>query len=295
MSKDRPERIQKKPEWLKKNLPRGGKCSTIGGLIKSNMLHTVCEEALCPNRGECFSSGTATFLIMGSVCTRSCRFCAISGGRPEPLDQQEPSRVAETARQMGLRYLVITSVTRDDIDDGGASLFADTIRRVRTEIPEAKIEVLIPDFQGDEEALITVLSARPDVLNHNVETVSRLYSLVRPEASYSRSLELLKRAKKHAPQTPVKSGIMLGLGETSQEIGQTLQDMVNSGCDILTMGQYLQPSKNNLPVDRFVHPDEFEEWRKKALEMGFSAVVSGPFVRSSYHADKLYYEAARGK
>lgn len=251
-------------------------------------MHTVCEEALCPNIGECFSRGTATFLIMGPVCTRNCRFCAISRGVPEPPDPEEPSRIAGTAREMGLAYVVVTSVTRDDLPDGGASFFADTIRTIHEEIPKARVEVLIPDFLGDPQALAVITGARPDVLNHNIETVPRLYSPARPEASYTRSLQVLEHVKKETPGIPLKSGIMLGLGETSEEIEQTLRDLARAGCDILTVGQYLQPSRDHLPVKRFVHPDEFGEWRAAALDMGFSAVVSGPLVRSSYHADQLY-------
>jgi len=280
-------RVQK-PRWLRRSLSRGDEYRAVRELIKKNRLHTVCEEALCPNISECFSQGTATFLIMGPVCTRGCRFCAISRGKPDPPDPEEPSRVADTARDMGLDYLVITSVTRDDLPDGGASLFTETIKEICERLPDARVEVLIPDFQGDLQALGSVIRANPDVLNHNIETVPRLYPAARPEASYLRSLALLESVKKEAPQMPVKSGIMLGLGETSDEISRTLHDMVNAGCDILTLGQYLQPSKRNLPVERFVHPDEFDEWRVAALDMGFSGVVSGPLVRSSYHAGDLY-------
>lgn len=278
----------RKPPWLRKSLPRAGECQTVRKLIKANRLHTVCEEALCPNIGECFSRGTATFLIMGTVCTRGCRFCAISRGRPDPLDPKEPSRVADAARAMGLDYLVITSVTRDDLPDGGASLFAETITQIREEVPESRVEVLVPDFRGDLQALASVIEVRPDVLNHNIETVPRLYPTARPDASYPRSLALLERAKKGAPKMPVKSGIMLGLGESPKEVEQTMHDLADAGCDILTLGQYLQPSEENLPVKRFVHPDEFDQWRIAALAMGFSGVVSGPLVRSSYHADALY-------
>jgi len=286
---DHRTRIQvRKPPWLRKSLPRAGECQTVRKLIKANRLHTVCEEALCPNIGECFSRGTATFLIMGTVCTRGCRFCAIPRGRPAPPDLEEPSRVADAARDMGLDYLVITSVTRDDLTDGGASLFAETITKIREEVPKARVEVLVPDFRGDLEALASVIEVRPDVLNHNIETVPRLYPTARPDASYPRSLELLERAKKGDPKMPVKSGIMLGLGEGSREIEQTMHDLADVGCDILTLGQYLQPSEENLPVNRFVHPDEFDQWHTAALTMGFSGVVSGPLVRSSYHADALY-------
>ncbi|MBW2631353.1 MAG: lipoyl synthase [Deltaproteobacteria bacterium] len=278
----------RKPPWLRRSLPKGAEYQAIRKLLRENRLHTVCEEALCPNIWECFSKGTATFLIMGSLCTRGCRFCAMSRGKPAPLDSEEPSRVAGAARQLGLSYVVVTSVTRDDLPDGGASFFSDTITKIHEDVPGAHVEVLIPDFQGDAQALASVIRARPDVLNHNVETVPRLYPAARPDSSYRRSLALLERAKKDAPEIPVKSGVMLGLGETSKEIRQTLRDLADAGCDILTIGQYLQPSKKNLAVERFVHPDEFDEWRVAALEMGFSGVVSGPLVRSSYRAGELY-------
>ncbi|MEA1971154.1 MAG: lipoyl synthase [Thermodesulfobacteriota bacterium] len=278
----------RKPPWLKRSLPKGAEYQAIRKLLRENRLHTVCEEALCPNIWECFSRGTATFLIMGSLCTRGCRFCAMSRGKPAPLDSEEPSRVAGAARQLGLSYIVVTSVTRDDLPDGGASFFSDTITKIREDVPGARVEVLIPDFQGDAQALASVIRARPDVLNHNIETVPRLYPAARPDSSYRRSLALLERAKKDAPEIPVKSGVMLGLGESSREIRQTLRDLSDAGCDILTMGQYLQPSKKNLAVEHFAHPDEFNEWRITALEMGFSGVVSGPLVRSSYRAGELY-------
>lgn len=277
-----------KPHWLRKSLPKGVEYQAVRKLLRKNSLHTVCEEALCPNIWECFSRSTATFLILGSVCTRGCRFCAIPRGRPAPPDPEEPSRVAGAAWKLGLDYVVVTSVTRDDLPDGGASFFSDTITKIREDVPGARVEVLIPDFRGDARALASVIGARPDVLNHNIETVPRLYPAARPDSSYRRSLELLARVKKDAPAIPAKSGIMLGLGESSKEIRQTLRDLADTGCDILTMGQYLQPSKDNLPVERFVHPDEFEEWRGAALKMGFSGVVSGPLVRSSYHAGELY-------
>jgi len=280
--------LKRKPPWLRKSLPKGAEHQTVRKLLRENRLHTVCEEALCPNIWECFSRGTATFLIMGSLCTRGCRFCAMSRGKPAPLDSEEPSRVAGAARQLDLTYVVVTSVTRDDLPDGGASFFADTITKIREDVPGARVEVLIPDFQGDAQALASVIRAHPDVLNHNVETVPRLYPVARPDSSYRRSLALLERVKKDVPEIPVKSGIMLGLGETAKEIRQTLRDLADAGCDILTMGQYLQPSKKNLAVERFVHPDEFDDWRVTALEMGFSGVVSGPLVRSSYRAGELY-------
>jgi len=277
-----------KPDWLKRRLPTGPAFEKIKGMIGRDRLHTVCQEAKCPNIWECFSHKTATFLIMGSRCTRSCRFCSVPEGNLEPPDPQEPARVARVAREMGLKYVVITSVTRDDLTDGGAGIFAETIKAIRHRIPDGCIEVLIPDFQGSKDALYTVLDAGPDVLNHNIETVVRLYPRVRPQANYRRSLQLIQRAHEFDPQLPTKSGLMLGLGELCEEITQTLEDMLQAGCRILTLGQYLQPSKNHLAVERFIPPEEFEQWRKKALKMGFAEVASGPFVRSSYHAHELF-------
>jgi lipoyl synthase len=280
-------RIQK-PPWLKRRLPTGSDFEQVKTLINKGGLHTVCQEAKCPNIWECFSKHTATFMIMGSHCTRSCRFCAVSHGPIAQPDPEEPARVAEAAQKMGLNYVIITSVTRDDLPDGGAYLFAETIQEVRKQIPDVLVEVLIPDFQGNAEALKTVLKARPDVLNHNIETVPRLYSTVRPEANYNRSLEVLKQTRKYEPSIPTKSGLMLGLGELPDEISLTLEDLFKAGCRILTLGQYLQPSKQHLQVERFVPPEEFDNWRKTALEIGFSQVACGPFVRSSYHAKELF-------
>jgi len=282
------EQTNPKPRWLKKRLPTGPEYEKVKELVGKDRLHTVCQEAKCPNVWECFSQQTATFLIMGSRCTRNCRFCSVAQGPVEPPDPAEPDRVAGAARQMGLSYVVITSVTRDDLADGGAAFFAETIEAVHRRIPSARVEVLIPDFQGSAAALQTVLAARPDVLNHNIETVPRLYTLVRPQARYQRSLQLLSRVQKYAPGLPIKSGLMLGLGESSEEIRSTLKDLIDAGCRILTLGQYLQPSKAHLPVKRFVTPEEFEQWRQIAIEIGFSEVASGPFVRSSYHAKELY-------
>ena len=279
---------QPKPRWLKKRLPTGPEYEKIKELVGRDRLHTVCQEAKCPNMWECFSQQTATFLIMGSRCTRDCRFCSVAQGPVAPPDPAEPERMAAAARQMGLGYVVITSVTRDDLVDGGAAFFAETIEAVHRRIPAAKVEVLVPDFQGRAEALQAVLDARPDVLNHNIETVPRLYATVRPQASYRRSLQLLSRVKEYAPGLPIKSGLMLGLGESSEEVRATLKDLIDAGCRILTLGQYLQPSKAHLPVERFVPPEEFEKWRQVAIEIGFSEVASGPFVRSSYHAKELY-------
>jgi len=283
----------RKPPWLKRNLPTGSTYESLRALLKKGRLHTVCQEAKCPNIWECFSRHTATFLIMGSQCTRNCRFCAVEHGPIDPPDPEEPARVAKAAQSMKLHYIVITSVTRDDLPDGGAALFAETIKEIHKKIPDVFVEVLIPDFQGNADALHTVVKARPDVLNHNLETVARLYPQVRPEAVYHRSLELLKRVQFYDSSIPTKSGLMLGLGETSEEIQETLKDLLEVGCSILTLGQYLQPSSAHLPVKRFVHPEEFDSRRESALSMGFSEVASGPFVRSSYRARELYEGAKK--
>jgi lipoic acid synthetase len=278
----------KKPPWLTRRLPSGPEYEKIRGLMNRGRLHTVCQEAKCPNIWECFSNRTATFLILGDRCTRNCRFCAVAHNPVEPPDPAEPMRVAQSVEKLGLTYVVVTSVTRDDLPDGGAGHFAKTIREIHRRIPEAVIEVLIPDFKGDAEALRTVLEAQPQVLNHNIETVPRLYAAVRPGAVYARSLELLARVRTIDASISTKSGLMLGLGETTAEIRQTLQDLLDAGCRMLTMGQYLQPSKNHLPVARFVPPAEFDQWQKTAFQMGFGEVASGPFVRSSYHAKELF-------
>lgn len=278
----------KKPAWLRRRLPTGATYENVRSLIQQDRLHTVCQEAKCPNLWECYSSQTATFLIMGSRCTRNCRFCAVSQGPIEPPDPNEPDRVADATAQMGLNYVVITSVTRDDLPDGGAEFFARTIQAIRDRIPDVRVEVLIPDFQGDPEALRAVVDARPDVLNHNIETVPRLYPQVRPQALYQRSLDLLLRTRRYEPDLATKSGLMLGLGERREEIQATLEDLRGVDCRILTLGQYLQPSKDHLPVVRYVPPEEFDKWRRVALDLGFSEVASGPFVRSSYHAKQLY-------
>jgi lipoic acid synthetase len=283
-------RIQK-PPWLKKRLPSGSDFENVKVLINKSQLYTVCQEAKCPNIWECFSKQTATFLILGDRCKRNCRFCAVTHGPLTPPDPKEPARVAKAAQAMCLQYVVVTSVTRDDLPDGGAGIFADTIREIRNRMPDTKVEVLIPDFQGNAQALKTVLKAQPDVLNHNIETVPRLYSMVRPEAVYARSLGLLKSVRTFDPAIPTKSGLMLGLGETSDEIHQTLEDLLDAGCHILTLGQYLQPTNRHLPVTRFVTPDEFDHWQKIAYELGFSEVASGPFVRSSYQAHELFQAA----
>jgi lipoic acid synthetase len=249
-------------------------------------LGTVCQSAHCPNLGECFSRGTATFMILGTVCTRRCRFCAVDKGKPEPPDPGEPERVAQATKAMGLGYVVVTSVTRDDLPDGGADHFAKTIRCIREHCPEAKVEVLVPDFKGSEAAVRTVCGAAPDVFNHNVETVPRLYEKVRPQADYRRSLDVLANAAKSGIQT--KSGLMLGLGETSREIWETLNDLRRADCAYLTLGQYLAPSAQHVPVQRYVPPEEFERWGETSRAMGFRHVASGPLVRSSYRAEELF-------
>ncbi len=281
------EKSIRKPDWLGRPLPSDPAFSRIRSLLDDGRLHTVCQEARCPNRGECFSRGTAAFLILGGSCTRRCRFCAVTQGTPERTDPDEPRRVAEAAARMSLDYIVVTSVTRDDLADGGAGAFAETIRALRVRRPGIRVEVLIPDFGGNETALRTVIDARPDVLNHNLETVLRLYPAVRPEAVYVRSLELLHRVRRRAPDVAVKSGLMLGLGERPDELETALKDLLAAGCGILTLGQYLQPRKDCLPVARFVPPAEFDAWRKTALGMGFHRVAAGPLVRSSYHAKEL--------
>lgn len=280
-------RVQK-PRWLRRRLPKGPTYGKVSALLDEGGLHTVCQEAQCPNQWECFSCQTATFLIMGSRCTRNCRFCAVEHGPPDPPDPEEPGRVARAAQALGLRYVVVTSVTRDDLPDGGAVFFVATIKEIRKRIPDALTEVLVPDFQGNAEAIQTVAEARPDVLNHNIETVRRLYPSVRPGAEYHRSLALFRQVREKAPSIPTKSGLMLGLGETAQEIRETLKDLLDAGCRILTIGQYLQPSEAHLSVAHFIPPDEFDAWQETALKMGFSQVASNPFVRSSYHAKELY-------
>ena len=279
-----------RPEWLKVRLPSGEGYTKTKNIVKEFKLNTVCEDARCPNMAECWGNGTATFMILGDICTRSCGFCNVKTGKPVGLDFDEPRRVARAIEAMGIDYAVITSVNRDELSDGGASLFAETIDQIRSIIPACKIEVLIPDFKGDFEALMTVLKANPDVLNHNIETVPRLYSKVRPQANYEQSLELIRRAKDFGSLT--KSGMMVGLGEESDEVYKVLDDLKQSGCDIATIGQYLQPSKNHLKVERYVEPLEFAEYKAFGRVLGFTAIESGPLVRSSYHAkDVLPFSA----
>lgn len=278
------KRRTEKPPWLKVRIPSTGPFLKVREIVEENALHTVCESAACPNRGECWSRGTATVMILGNVCTRSCGFCNVITGKPTELDLDEPRRVAEAIRLMQLKYAVITSVNRDELKDGGAAIWAETINRVRAESPGTRIEVLIPDFCGNWESLQTVIDARPDVLNHNVETVPRLYLKVRPQARFERSLELLKRAKEQGLTT--KSGFMVGLGETDAEIIGLLGSLKASDVDLVTIGQYMQPTEKHLPVERWVEPDTFDFYREVGMSMRFANVFSGPLVRSSYHADE---------
>lgn len=277
----------KKPEWLKIKINTTGTYKNIKKLVSDNRLHTVCEEAKCPNIYECWSErSTATFMILGSVCTRACRFCAVATGRPTELDWAEPERVADSVSVMGLKHVVVTAVARDDLKDGGAAVFAETIRAIRRKNPAATVEVLPSDMKGDNESLHTLMDAQPDIFNHNVETVRRLTPRVRAIAKYDRSLQLLKRVKEISPETPTKSSIMVGLGETKEELLETMDDLLAHDVDILTIGQYMQPTKKHLNVVRYYHPDEFEELKQIALEKGFTHCEAGPFVRSSYHADE---------
>ena len=283
-----------RPDWLRAPAPVGHNYRELKGLIEGLGLHTVCESAACPNVGECWNHRTATFMILGNVCTRRCGFCAVQKGAPLEVDYDEPRRVAEAIAAMGLRFAVITSVNRDDRKDGGAELFALTIRAVRERIPGCGVEVLVPDFQGSHEAMAIVMDAAPDVLNHNTETVPRLYRQVRLGARYERSLDMLAYAKSIAPRTPTKSGLMLGLGETIDEVLGVMRDLRAHGVDILTLGQYLRPSPKHLPIVRYVTPAEFDDLRRAGYDMGFGHVESGPLVRSSYHADKAGAAAGPG-
>jgi lipoic acid synthetase len=277
----------RKPAWIRAKSPAGPEIQRLKKILRDKQLHTVCEEASCPNLGECFAHGTATFMIMGDICTRRCPFCDVAHGRPDPLDANEPQHLAETIKAMGLSYVVVTSVDRDDLRDGGAGHFVACIRAVREANPETQIEILVPDFRGRMDRALQILhEAPPDVFNHNLETVPRLYKKVRPGSDYQWSLDLLRNFKRQHPGIPSKSGLMLGLGETLEEVEHVMMDMREHDVDMLTLGQYLQPSKHHLPVDRFVHPDEFEYLRKAGVRLGFSQVASGPMVRSSYHADQ---------
>lgn len=283
---------KRKPDWIRAKLPGGEAYQELRQLITENNLHTVCEEAKCPNLGECWARGVATIMILGDVCTRSCGFCHVKTGRPPELDLDEPRRVADAVRIMNLNYVVITSVNRDELPDGGAQVWADTIRAVHEASPKTSVEVLIPDFCGKWDALQTVIDAKPEVLNHNMETARRMYRVVRPQAKYDRSIELLRICKDAGLIT--KTGIMVGIGETDDEV-RALMDDVHGGseCDILTIGQYMQPTRNHLPVHRWVHPDTFEEFKRDGIERGFKVVESGPMVRSSYHADQQAEQLVR--
>jgi len=282
--KNRPNRL---PVWLKRKKVESEKVIALKRLIKSKGLHTVCQSAGCPNISECFQKPTATFMIMGEVCTRNCRFCGVAGGTPAPLDESEPAHVAEAVRIMGLKHVVITSVTRDDLEDGGARHFYRTISEIRKQLPDATVEALIPDLKGNIDDLKTVISAGLDILNHNVETVPRLYPEVRPQADFRRSLQVLENAKNVMPGIKVKSGLMLGLGETENELIEVFKSLSDAGCDILTMGQYIAPSRLHYPVVEYVTPEKFEEYGRLAKENGIAWVSSGPFVRSSYNAEEL--------
>lgn len=278
----------RKPTWLIKKVAPNGAIRDVRTLLRHQSLHTVCENAMCPNLGECFSRKTATFLIMGDVCSRHCGYCAISSGSPVPLDPDEPKRVAETAANLGLRHVVVTSVTRDDLPDGGAAHFAETIRALRRHGQGTVIEVLIPDFGASLESLQMVLDAGPDILNHNVETVPSLFPTVRPQGDYPRSLELLERAKARLPRGYTKSGLMVGLGETREEVTSVMEDLRRVGCDIVTIGQYLRPSRNHLEVKHYWPPETFDRWKREGEAMGFLMVAAAPFVRSSYNADQFH-------
>lgn len=281
------EEVLRKPEWMRIKLPPSSqKIEHIKSTLRKNKLHSVCEEASCPNLAECFNHGTATFMIMGAICTRRCPFCDVAHGRPLPLDPEEPKKLALTIKEMNLKYVVITSVDRDDLRDGGAQHFADCIREIREHSPQTRIEILTPDFRGRmEQALEVFRETPPDVFNHNLETAPRMYRVARPGADYKWSLELLRRIKEMHPNVPTKSGLMMGLGETNEEIVEVLKDLREHGVNMLTLGQYLQPSRHHLPVKRYVPPAEFDELKDVAMDLGFSHAACGPFVRSSYHAD----------
>lgn len=283
IEKERPE-LGKRPDWLKVKLPSGENYKKVYELMRKSKLNTVCEEAKCPNLAECWNRKTATFMILGDTCTRSCGFCNVKVGMPTELDLDEPRRVAESVESMGLRHAVITSVNRDELKDGGASIFSETVRLIRERMPQTTIEILIPDFKGEEESFEIIMQNPPDILNHNLETVHRLYHAVRPQAKYERSLELIRWFKNKGLRT--KSGIMVGIGETREEVFELIKDLYDHGCEIMTIGQYLQPTKNHLPVHRFVTLDEFQSYKEFGLKTGLKAVESSPLVRSSYHADK---------
>jgi lipoic acid synthetase len=288
-----PNHPRRRPPWIKVRAPHGENYERVYGLMRDQQLHTVCEEAQCPNIGECWGRGTATFLMMGDTCTRSCGFCDIKTGKPSPLDWNEPNRIAESVRTLNLRHVVITSVNRDERPDGGAPIFAMVIRRIRQLQPGCSIEVLIPDFKGSEAALKIVMDAQPEILNHNVETVPRMFRKVQPQDKYEWAMKTLENAKKMEPLVLTKSGVMVGLGETFDEVIEVMRDLVDRRVDILTIGQYLQPSKQHLPVERFYLPEEFDRFHEIGLELGFKWVESGPLVRSSYRADQQVRELSK--
>jgi len=273
--------------WLRRKLPDQKVLEQMDSLLRELNLHTVCDSALCPNRGECYKNGTATFMILGNVCTRNCRFCAVKKGVPLPVDSEEPYHIAQAAKRLNLKHIVITSVTRDDLPDGGAGHFAKTIIEIRKLLPESSVEVLVPDFNGSWEALQKIIDVQPEVINHNIETVPRLYPLVRPKAVYKLSLKLLRQVKIRNKNIVSKSGIMVGLGEEKEEVIQAMKDLRQVNCDVLTIGQYLRPSPHHLEVQEYIHPDKFEEYRKIGMSLGFKYVASAPLVRSSYHAGEI--------
>ena len=279
------------PEWFKVRMPGGTNYLRLQDMLRSEQLHTVCEEAHCPNIGECWERGTATFMILGDICTRACSYCAVTTGTPVGLDLEEPIRLAETVERMGLNYAVITSVNRDDLPDGGAFIFAQCVRQIRRRLPECRVELLIPDFEGNWDALATVMESSPDTLNHNIETVRRVFSRVRPRGDYDQSLELLQRTREMNRDAVTKSGMMVGLGETWDEIEETMTDLRSVDCNLLTIGQYLRPSAKHTPLVKWYTPSEFNELRVIGEELGFDHVASGPLVRSSYHADEQHASA----
>ena len=284
---EKEEQKPKKPKWLKVKLPTGDKYKKVRKIVSDNNLHTICQSGNCPNMGECWGAGTATFMILGNVCTRSCSFCAVATGRPPAYDEDEPERVAEAIATMGVKHAVITSVNRDELKDRGAEIWHQTVKHVKEKSPNTTIETLIPDVRGNWDALNRMISAGQEVVSHNMETVEELYRKVRPQAKYWRSLEQIKRTKEYGKRT--KTGIMLGVGETKEQLLRAMDHLIDHGCDVLTLGQYLQPTKMHLEVDRFVHPDEFAEYKEIGLEKGFDYVESGPLVRSSYHAERHIY------
>ena len=284
-----------KPEWLRRRFSSKSSVTEVNDLLLDLNLHTVCQEAHCPNQLECFGNHTATFMLLGDHCSRNCTFCAVTHGVSEPPDIEEPKRVAEAVSRLGLKYVVLTSVTRDDLADGGASHFAATIKTIRSFASDILVEVLVPDFQGSAQSLATVLASQPAILNHNLETVSRLYPAVRPQADYQRSLRLLKEVKRLHPEAATKSGFMVGLGEKQEEVSRLLRDLRKANCDLVTIGQYLRPSRDHHPVVDYIHPELFKAYQQEAEELGFSGVASGPYVRSSYQAEKLYRKAIQAK